>query len=133
MTCNREAFPKQFRSVFEASKERQRRSRGGTFSHRLSMSFSGRFKRRNTLTSLPFSTYLRHAKSVFFRRKIYDFEASAGILLLLLSPPFSYPMRPQNPFRMSSKSSSEGYQIQPRFMKGFKIASKLLLEASRTP
>ena len=96
------------------------------------MSFSGRFKKGYTSTSSPFSTYLRHAKSVFFLRKIKVFEGSVSILLLLLSLPFPYPMRPQNALKMSSKSSSDGYQIQLRFKKGFKIASKLVFEASMT-
>ena len=116
-----------------ASQWRQRRSQGGTFSHHLSMSFSGLFKRGYTSTSSPFSTHLRHAKSVFFRRKINVFEGCASILLLLLSPPFSYSMRPQNPFKMSSKSRSKGYRIQLRLKKAFKIASKLLFEAPRAP
>ena len=42
-------------------------------------------------------------------------------------------MKPQNPFKITSKSSSEGYQIQLRFKMAFKIASKLLFGASRTP
>ena len=97
------------------------------------MSFSGRFKKGSTSTSSLFSTYLRHAKSVFFQRKITVFEGSASILSLTLSPPFSSLMRSQNPLKMSSKSSSEGYRIQHRFKKGFKITSKLVFEASGTP
>ena len=126
-------MPHPFRSLFEASREPQRRSQGGTFSSHFSMSFSGRFKQRKTSTSSPFSIHLRDAKSVFFLRKMKVFEGSASTLLLPLSPPFSSPMRPQNPLKMSSKSSSEGCRIQLRFKMAFKIASTLLFEAPRSP
>ena len=73
---------------------------------------------------LSYRTCLDVVKLIFFFRKINDFEGSAIIVSLLFTPSFGPPMRCPKPFKMSPKSTSEGYQIRLLFAKAFKIASK---------
>ena len=101
-----------------------RRSHQGTFSELYSIFPSRHFKRRKQACFLSYRTSLQVVEIVFFLWKINDFEGSAIIVFLLFSPSFWAHMRCQKPFKMSPKSTSEGYQIRLLFAKAFKIASK---------
>ena len=123
--CRTEALPKRFWRPCEVPNPCQRRSQEGTFSELYSIFPSRLFKRGKQACFLSYRASLEVVKIVFFLRKINDFEGSAIIVFLLFSPSFWAHMRCQKPFKMSPKSTSEGYQIRLLFAKAFKIASKI--------
>ena len=110
----------------------QRRSQQGTCSKLYSILPSRLFKRRKQACFLSYRTSLEVVEIVFILRKINDFEGSAIIVFLLFSPSFWAHMRYQKPFKMSPKSTSEGYQIRLLFTKAFKIASKINFGSNMT-
>ena len=130
--CCTEALPKCFWRPSEVPNPCQRRSQEGTFSELYSIFPSRLFKRGKQTCFLSYRTSLEVVKIVFFLWKINDFEGSAIIVFLLFTPSFWPPMRCQKPFKMSPKSTSEGYQIRLLFAKAFKIASKINFGSNMT-
>ena len=123
--CRTEALPKRFWRPCEVPNPCQRRSQEGTFSKLYSTLPSRLFKRGKQACFLSYRASLEVVKIVFFLRKINDFEGSAIIVFLLFTPSFWPPMRCQKPFKMSPKSTSEGYQIRFLFAKASMIASSI--------